>query len=80
MQKQYTRCMYTYFGTMWTRIAITDTHLDIDTGNDSMLLDDVAAEPSTDEDDDDDDDDEQDPFVDNLIGQLEELRSKVGCG
>lgn len=49
----------------------------IDTGNDSMLLDDVAPESSTDDDDDDDDDEEQDPFVDNLIGQLEELRSKV---
>lgn len=50
--------------------------LRLDTGNDSMLLDDVAPESSTD-DDDDDDDEEQDPFVDNLIGQLEELRSKV---
>ncbi|KAJ8661752.1 hypothetical protein O0I10_002559 [Lichtheimia ornata] len=46
------------------------------TGNDSMLLDDIAPESSTDDDDDDDDDEEQDPFVDNLIGQLEELRSK----
>ena len=46
-----------------------------------MLLDNVAAESSTDdEDEDEDEDEEQDPFVDNLIGQLDELRSKVSCG
>ena len=57
-------------------MAIANTRL-IDTGNDSMLVDEVVAESST---DDEDDDEEQDPFVDNLIGQLEELRSKVSCG